>query len=301
MADGSLVGTPVGNYSQTKARISNDGSRFVTGDFYGRIRVYEYNGTLWNMAGSFATGDDWVTAVAISGDGETVSGGTIELNPYEGKVILIDWPHVDSPSVLWEYGEYGSMVSSTDICEDGSVIAAGSWGKYQGTFGDVFTAFKRNGDVIMNILDDIDEPGSIFSVSISSDGRYATASGKAVHAQQMGNGGEVYSIDLTTEGTGETSADPPEIYRLGKPYPNPATLQICVEALMPQTYEFADLSVYDLNGRRIITLNGDAAPGEHIFVWNLKNDSGEPVSTGLYFLRLSAPDVNISRKILVME
>ncbi len=302
MTDGSLVGTPVGNYSQTIGKISDDGSRIVTGDFYGRIRVYEYSGTSWNMAGSFYTGDDWVTAVAISGDGETVAGGTINLgSPDRGKVILIDWPYVDSPSVLWEYGNYGSLVSSIDICEDGSVIVAGSWGMYQGTFGDVVTAFKRSGNVIMNILDDIDEPGSIFSVSISSDGSYATASGKAVHAHQMGNGGEVYSIDLTTEGTGGAPVVPLDTYRLGEPYPNPATLQICVEVLMPQTGEIADLAVYNLNGRRIATLNGDAAPGEYVSIWDLKSDSGEPVSTGLYFLRLSAPGVYVTRKILVME
>lgn len=44
MTDGSLVGTPVGNYSQAMAKISDDASRIVTGDFYGNIKVYEYNG-----------------------------------------------------------------------------------------------------------------------------------------------------------------------------------------------------------------------------------------------------------------
>ncbi len=70
---------------------------------------------------------------------------------------------------------------------------------------------------------------------------------------------------------------------------------------MLQTGEIADLAVYNLDGRRVAALNRDAAPGEQVSIWNLESDSGEPVSPGLYFLRLSAQGVSVSRKILVME
>ncbi len=300
MTDGSLVGTPVGNYSQTMAKIADDGSRIVTGDFYGYIKLFEYDGVSWNMAGYFSTGDDWVTAVAISGDGETVAGGTVAFGPYSGKVFAVDWPLEDSPSELWQYRNYGDEVSSTDISEDGSVIVAGCWGKYNGTYGDVFTALDHSGNVIFSLLDDIDEPGSIFSVSVSSDGLFATASGKAVHARAMGNGGEVYSIGLEPVGI-EGSPDIPQDFSMGIPYPNPVISQMSVDVLIPKMSGSVDLAVYDIRGRRIAGLNCESIPGSHVSVWNLAGDSGQPVSAGLYFVKLSCSDISVTRKILVVN
>ncbi len=168
------------------------------------------------------------------GDGQTAAGGTEDYNADAGKVIAFDWPAGGSPTQLWQYNDYGRYVSSIDINEDGSVIVAGSWGMYQGTFGDVFTAFNHNGSVIFNLLDDIHEPGSILSVSVSSDGSYATASGKAVHALEMGNGGQVYCIDLTNTGMEEAPMDP-LVYWMGEPYPNPIVSHMSVELHVPQT------------------------------------------------------------------
>lgn len=196
MTDGTMVGTAMGNYGQTKAAISGDGNRVVIGNFNGQIRMFQWSGSAWTSAGVIATGDSWVTAVAISDDGHTVAGGTLGFSPYRGKLVAVNWPASGSPSAMWEYKNYGDEVSSVAICDDGSVIVAGSWGQYNGTYGDVFTALDHDGGVIFHLLDDIDEPGSIMSVDISDDGSFATASGKAVHARAMGNGGEVYGIQL---------------------------------------------------------------------------------------------------------
>jgi hypothetical protein len=49
---------------------------------------------------------------------------------------------------------------------------------------------------IFQLLDDIDEPGSLSSVAISKDGSFVTAGGKAVHAREFGNGGQVYAIRI---------------------------------------------------------------------------------------------------------
>jgi hypothetical protein len=195
--DGSLLGSPFANYSQTAADISDDGTRAVTGDFYGRVRLWEYDGSDWNQVESFATGDSWVTSVALSGDGLTAAGGTLAFSPYSGRLVVYDWPETGSPSERWQYTEYGDEVSSVDISADGSVIVAGSWGQYQGTYGDVVTVLDETGGVVLQILDDIDEPGSIYSVAVSDDGKWATACGKAVHAREMGNGGQVWALQVS--------------------------------------------------------------------------------------------------------
>jgi WD40 repeat protein len=196
MTDGSLVGSAMGNYGQTKAAISEDGNRVVIGNFNGQIRMFQWSGSAWTLAGSIATGDSWVTAVAISADGHTVAGGTLGFSPYRGKVVAVDWPASSAPASMWDYKNYGDEVSSVAICDDGSVIVAGSWGTYGATSGDVFTALDHTGAVIFNLLDDVDEPGSILSVDVSDDGSFATACGKAVHARAMGSGGEVYGIQI---------------------------------------------------------------------------------------------------------
>jgi hypothetical protein len=219
MSDGSMVGGTLGNYSQTKADISGDGSRVVTGDFRGYLTLYEFDGASWSQEARLATGDSWVTSVGISDDGQTVACGTLAFSPYAGRAIAVDWPLSGSPTMMWQYQQYGDEVSSVDLSDDGQIIAAGSWGQYGATFGDVMTVFDRDGNVIINLLDDVDEPGSIYSVDVSGDGCFATASGKAVHARQMGNGGEVYSIRIVETGTHDVTvtdvAHPQENQQVG--------------------------------------------------------------------------------------
>lgn len=43
---------------------------------------------------------------------------------------------------------------------------------------------------------ELDMAGSLFSLDLSSDGRYLIAGGKHVHANQFGNGGDLYVVDL---------------------------------------------------------------------------------------------------------
>ena len=100
-------------------------------------------------------------------------------------------------AVRWTYNQYGDEVADVALCNDGSVGVACSWGQLDATYGDVFTAFDMaTGAVIYRLLDDINEPGSLFAVDISDDGAYAIAGGKAVHARTFGNGGELYAIEL---------------------------------------------------------------------------------------------------------
>lgn len=183
----------VSNYSQTPAGIDDDAAWLATGDFYGQLHVYQRTGSGYTQVWQYTMGG-WVTAVDISSDGSTVIGGNFTYAPsYAGKVQGFD---IDG-TLLWTYDQYGDYISSVALCNDGSVGIASSWGALDYTFGDVFTAFAMpTGDVIFHLLDDIDEPGTIFDVAISDDGSIAVCGGKAVHARTFGNGGEIYAISL---------------------------------------------------------------------------------------------------------
>ncbi len=193
-ADGSRRDS-IGNYGQTAAKISGDGTYLVKGDFNTRVYLYRWTGSSYGLLWQYNSGHPWVTAVAISDDGSTVMAGTYQYSPANaGKVMLFD---SSSSTPLWQYTQYGDYVASCALNENGSRAVAGSWGQYNGTFGDVMTIFDRGSATpIFQVLDDIDEPGSIFSVDISKDGSFVTAGGKAVHAREFGNGGEVYAIRM---------------------------------------------------------------------------------------------------------
>ncbi|RJP78525.1 MAG: T9SS C-terminal target domain-containing protein [Candidatus Zixiibacteriota bacterium] len=182
------------NYSQTMVGIDDDAEYLATGDFNGLIKVYRRVGTSYTQQWSNSLGG-WVTSVDISSNASTVLAGNLGFNPYTGLARAFD---IDG-TVRWSYSQYGDYVASVALSNDGSVGVAGSWGQYGGTYGDVFTAFTMSdGSVIFRLLDDIDEPGSIFEVDLSDDGCYAVCGGKAVHARQFGNGGQSYSIELGT-------------------------------------------------------------------------------------------------------
>jgi WD40 repeat protein len=193
---GDLVGT-LYNYSQGTARISGDGSRIVTGTYNGLVYLYQWNGSSYDTHWAHNTRHDWVTAVDISKDGSTVACGTLDF--VNGQIAggKFMWWNADSGDSIFSYTDYGDEVSSVALSADGRYAIAGSFGKFQDTFGDVVTCFIQDTRVpIFQLLDDIDEPGSIFSVAMSDSGHYASAGGKAVHAREFGNGGMLYSIKI---------------------------------------------------------------------------------------------------------
>lgn len=204
----------IANYGQTNARISADGKYLVKGDFSARTTLYRWNGNAYDQVWQHYTGHPWVTAVAISADGSTIMAGTFQYSPTNaGKVLLYD---SSSATPLWQYAQYGDYVASCALSADGGRCVAGSWGQYGATFGDVITVFNRGSATpIFQVLDDIDEPGSIFSVDISRDGSFITAGGKAVHAREWGNGGEVYAIrmlDALANDVGIERIDAPAVF-----------------------------------------------------------------------------------------
>lgn len=212
------------NYGQTPAAISGDGKYLVKGEFNSRVTFYRWNGSSYTQVWQHNTGHPWVTTVAISDNGATIMAGTFQYSPsYSGKVLMYD---SSSSTPLWEYTDYGDYVCSCALSADGSRGVAGSWGQYGGTFGDVLTVFnKSSASAIFKLLDDIDEPGSIFFVDISKDGSFVTAGGKAVHAREMGNGGEVYAIRILDPLSNDVGV---------KDIPQPGALIQTGQAITPQ-------------------------------------------------------------------
>ena len=84
-------------------------------------------------------------------------------------------------------------------------------------------------------------------------------------------------------------------------YPSPAYRSAAVEFTTGSQGQ-VKLQVFDLSGRQVATLMDDQLQaGDHSVIWNLLDDSLNPVPTGVYKIRLSAPGFTSTKSILVLE
>jgi hypothetical protein len=222
----SVAGSGAGNIFY---RVSGDGQVFVVGGF--SFDVYAFNGTTYIRVIHFSQANFWFGgACAISRDGSTA--GTFSSNYannwLNGVVYLFD---VASGNMLGSYPVSGSgMYQGTPVGagsnDDGSVMAFASWGTEFHDWPEVMV-FNRN----VQLIGQIDFPGSAFSVDVSSDGQYVVGGSKAVHANQFGSGGRVELIQLqatptpTPTATATPSPTPtatPRSTATPRPRPTPA-------------------------------------------------------------------------------
>ena len=75
--------------------------------------------------------------------------------------------------------------------DNGTVMAFASWGTQNHDWPEVMV-FNRS----VQLIGQINFPGSAFSVDVSTDGQYVVGGAKAVHANQFGSGGRIELIQL---------------------------------------------------------------------------------------------------------
>ncbi|RMF09723.1 MAG: T9SS C-terminal target domain-containing protein, partial [Candidatus Neomarinimicrobiota bacterium] len=83
--------------------------------------------------------------------------------------------------------------------------------------------------------------------------------------------------------------------------PNPFNPATTIRYSLPRTGR-ANLTVYDLQGREVITLvNRVQSPGWHTLSWDGKDASGRPVSSGVYLYRLQSAGKQQTRKMIYLR
>ncbi|MEO0225248.1 MAG: CARDB domain-containing protein, partial [candidate division WOR-3 bacterium] len=197
--NGSVIST-ISNYGQTSAKLSGSGDYLLQYGFNGIVNVYKFNGSTYNLLSSYNLGSGkWITDGDISDNGKYIILGTYIYSPSDAGSVHFFEISNNQLVLKWSNNNYGDYVSSVSISSDGSRMIVCSWGKYNGTFGDLITIYDSLGNVIINVPDDatnLNEKGSCFLARISKDGRYAIAGGKAAHARDFGNGGYVYAFKI---------------------------------------------------------------------------------------------------------
>ena len=78
----------------------------------------------------------------------------------------------------------------------------------------------------------------------------------------------------------------PENYSLFQNYPNPFNPETTIEYNLPQPAE-VKLTIYDLHGKKVRELLFETkTAGFHSIKWDARNNSGQPLASGVYFYRI---------------
>ncbi len=84
-------------------------------------------------------------------------------------------------------------------------------------------------------------------------------------------------------------------------YPNPFNSITNIEIYLPDSRR-ANISVFNILGQKVRTLQDKYfSKGTHYLYWDAKNDHGNPLPTGIYFLQLKGGDTILRRKILYVK
>lgn len=91
-------------------------------------------------------------------------------------------------------------------------------------------------------------------------------------------------------------------YRLAQNFPNPFNPSTQIDYTLPRGAKVT-LAIYNAIGQEIARLvNGEVqAAGQHSITWNGRDVSGRTISTGVYFYRLQTPDVQVTKKMMLLK
>jgi len=110
------------------------------------------------------------------------------------------------------------------------------------------------------------------------------------------NGARVRLSRLTADNRGL-----PQEYALAQNYPNPFNPGTMVAFDVPADGH-VNVSIFNVLGQKVRTLvDRDCAAGRYEQEWDSRDDNGNPISTGVYFYRLTAGEQVLTKKMLLLK
>lgn len=104
----------------------------------------------------------------------------------------------------------------------------------------------------------------------------------------------ITAVDVNEGGTA------PE-YRIGSNYPNPFNPSTTIEYSLKADSKI-EIQILDSLGRLVRTLfNGPSGSGTHRLTWDGRDDSGHPLSSGLYYYQITSAAFTSANKMLLLK
>jgi hypothetical protein len=95
----------------------------------------------------------------------------------------------------------------------------------------------------------------------------------------------------------------PKAYSLSQNSPNPFNPSTTIKYQVPEgSAARVQIVVYNIRGQKVITLVDELKEsGDYSVNWNGQNSSGQRVSSGVYFYRMSAGEFSAMRKMVIVK
>ncbi|MBN2565740.1 MAG: VCBS repeat-containing protein, partial [Candidatus Eisenbacteria bacterium] len=256
----------------------------------------------------------------LDGDGDleimlVSSEGSVRVYSWEG-VPLAGWPQqIDNLAQT----EVQSSISVGDIDGDAGLelITGSACGKVYAfntdgspvpgwpiqTDGEVFssptiTDLDNDGDVEV-IVSGMDQNVYVWDTSGDYDDGDGVAWGNWRHNNRR-NGFHDYELEVGVPDDETWSASPG--VKLEQNVPNPFNPVTTITYSIPEGGSEIDLSIYNVAGVRVTTLVGGKVDGGRAsVVWDGTDAHGRHVASGVYFVRLTAEDASLARKIVLLK
>ncbi|MBV6480241.1 MAG: hypothetical protein HGGPFJEG_03094 [Ignavibacteria bacterium] len=293
------------NGTQAIQGISGDGSIIATINYTGNLRVYQRSGStytfLWQNTEPPGTYYNWYTCVDITYDGSYISAGTLNFitsSSYDGKVKVFKRTGSGVPE--WTYTGCGDEVTGLSFSKSGNILAASSWGDFNGMTDDLYIFKTFLGGVPIYKLS---TSGSLFYCNTSNDGRTVISSGKAVHARQFGSGGLVYNIDVDTSEVPTSISGNTGIisdYVLNQNYPNPFNPSTKISYAIPKE-GFVTLKIYDVLGKEVMTLVNETKQAGYYEVEFSSESAAGRLASGIYFYKLETGSFKETKLMIMIK
>ena len=108
-------------------------------------------------------------------------------------------------------------------------------------------------------------------------------------------------VTFTNSALGIDENTIPTVYALHQNYPNPFNPTTQVNYDLPERGS-VQIMIYDLMGRKVKTLiNNEQNAGFKNIQWNATNNSGQPVSAGMYIYTIQAGEFRQTRKMVLLK
>lgn len=110
----------------------------------------------------------------------------------------------------------------------------------------------------------------------------------------------IVRLDVKDLGDDEQQNQVPQ-FKLNRNYPNPFNPTTTISFSLA-TSEKVELTIYNVKGQKVKTLcKGRMDAAKHSMLWNGKDNSNNPVSSGIYFYKLKSSGKESTHKMLLMK
>ncbi|MBE9511811.1 MAG: C10 family peptidase, partial [Bacteroidetes bacterium] len=119
------------------------------------------------------------------------------------------------------------------------------------------------------------------------------------------NQSAVFKIIPSTRGKEEFETvenEIPEVMNLPQNYPNPFNPETTISFTATESTKITEITIYNNNGQKVNTLVSKILPaGEHSVVWNGTDNTGNKVSSGIYYYKMTNGKFTDIKKMLMIK